>query len=290
MAIQATRNPFGIKYAIAYDRCSFKPFGLWRVIGEMNLDRSIDNVPNTGGHISGAWDSEFGQPENSIALTVRELPFFAFTVLEGATTNEIVPEATGSVGALTNKQGTSVFDATTGIDSIAAKVGVEQNIKAIRYIFVATGPATVDIHLHGDGTPFETIEGVVASNITVPSTGGTVDVDSLGITITGGSGTIAFVTDDTASSDTRPIHQGFGITPVGSEGDTPTSFGLLGVYPKKSDGMQFWIDFPNVVGSGLPIGATTREWSESSITLTPLIDTATDRLYTFFSKLPDVIC
>lgn len=290
MTIEATRNAFGIKYAIAYDRCSFKPNGIWRVIGNLNLVRSIENVANVGGHIGGAWDSEFGQPENSLELTVRELPFFAFSVLEGAATDEIAAEATGSVGALTNKQGTSVFDPTTGIASIAAKVGVEQNIKAIRYIFVATGADTVDIHLHGDGTPFETIEGVVASNITVPGTGGTVDVDSLGITITGGSGAIAFVTDDTAAADTRPIHQGFGITPVGAEGDTPTSFGLLGVFPKKADGMQFWMDFPNVIGSGLPIGGTTREWSESSVTLTPLIDQATDRLYTYFSKLPDVTC
>lgn len=290
MAIEKVRDFFGVKYLIPYNTLSFKPFGVFRVIQEFAFERAIDLVDLNGGHVSGAWDTEPGQPDNSITATLREYPFFAFEVLEGATTTETAAEATGFVGTIANKLGTSVFDATTGIASVAAKAGEEANIKGIRYVFVATGAATVDIYLHGDGTPFTNISGVVAENITVPSTGGTVDVDELGITITGGSGTVGFTTDDTAAVDTRPIHNGFGTTIVGDSDVTIQQFGLIAVFPKKADGMQFWADFPKVVAQGMPFSGTTREWSEFTLNAKPLVDSKTDRVYTLFSKLNDDDC
>lgn len=286
MTIEKVRDFFGIKYLIPYDISSFKPFGVFRVIQELNFERTIDLIDLLGGHIAGAWDTEPGQPENVLTGTIREYPFFAFDILEGANTIETAAEALGNVGAIANKSGTSVVDATTGIASVAAKSSEEDNIKGIRYVFVATGADTVDIYVHGDAT-FANIQAVVVENVTVPGTGGTVDVDSLGITITGGSGAIGFVTDETATVETRPIHNGFGQTQVGQSIDVIQRFGLIAVFPKKSDGAQFFIDLPEVVAAGMPWSGISREWSEFALNAKPIVNAATDSVYTLYSKLPD---
>ncbi len=287
MAIEKVRDFFGVKFAIPYDTLTFKPFGIWRVIQEFNMERSVEFNDLLGGDIQGAWDSEAGQPENNLTGTLREYPFFSFEVMEDSITTETAGEALGSIGTIANKSGTSVFDATTGIASVAAKGGEEANIKGIRYVFVATGPATVDIYVHGSAD-FLDIDGVVAQGVIVPSTGGTVDVDVLGITITGGSGTVAFVTDDSAFLDTRPIHSGFGVTPVGSQFAKANEFGMITVFPPKSDGAQFWIDIHKIKALGMPWQAVTREWSEWTFTGKPIIDTSVDALYTLFTKKSDV--
>jgi hypothetical protein len=286
MPIEKVRDFYSIKFLIPYNMTTFKPFGVFRVIQELNFERTIDLNDLTGGHIAGAWDTEPGQPENSLTGTIREYPYFAFEILEGADTIETAVEATGNIGSVTNKNGTSVVDATTGIASVIAKSGEEDNIKGIRYVFVATGASTVDIYVHGDAT-FANIQGAVVENVTVPGTGGTVDVDSLGITITGGSGAISFTTDDTAYADTRPIHSGFGQTQVGQSIDVIQRFGLICVFPKKSDGAQFFIDLPEVVAAGMPWAGVSREWSEFALNAKPIVNSDTDSVYTLYTKLPD---
>jgi hypothetical protein len=289
MAIEKVRDFFGIRYGIFYDRCTLKPTGLFRVIGSVEFGRSVATVPLTGGHIDAAWDVETGQPENTLSMTLREYPFPAFKIFEDADTTETAAEALGNVGTIVNNGGTSVFDATTGIASVTAKAGEEANIKGVRYVFEATGANTVDIYVHGDDV-FENIQGLSVLGVVVPSTGGTVDVDELGITITGGSGTVGFTTGDTASVLTRPIHNGFGITVVGNSDATVQNTGAIFVFPKKADGAQFWIDVPSMVGKGMPWNGTSREWSEYTVEATPLYDSKTDSVYTVYSKLPDEDC
>ena len=286
MPIEKVRDFYGVKYAVPYDRATFQPYGIFRVIQEFNFARSIEFNDLTGGDIQGAWDSEPGQPENSMDGTLREYPFFAFQLMEDATTAETAAEATGNVATITNKEGTSVFDATTGIASVAAKAGFEDNIKGVRYVFVATGAATVDIYVHGSAT-FENIAGAVAVGVTIPGASGTVDVDDLGITITGGSGAIALTTGDTAFCLTRPIHNGFGITVVGSDTASANEFGMMMVLPPKSDGAQFWIDVHRIKAQGMPWQAVTRDWSEWAFTGKPVIDTDVNALYTLYTKKPD---
>ncbi len=289
MAIEKVMDFFGVKALIFYDLATFVPLGLFRVIGDFNFERTKENVLLTGGNAEGAFDAEFGQPENSIASTLREVPSWAYSALEGATITPTAAETLGFVGTATNKSGTSVVDATTGIASITAKAGSEANIRGIRYVLKATGADTVDIYVHSEG-PYDNIQARVAIGVVVPGTGGTVDVDELGITITGGSGAIAFVTDDTGSVLTRPIHAGFNVIKVGSEASVVNEFGIICITPRQASGIQFWIDIHRVKASGIPFNLTSREWSEWALTATPLIDCAEDALYTMYQKLPDVQC
>jgi hypothetical protein len=282
MAIERVKDFFVSKYAIPYNKKTLKPFGLFRAIREFNFDRSVEVVLNEGGHFSGALGAEMGQPQNSIAGSFSEVPDFTFVLMEDASVTEFT-DPLGSVGAIQNKSGTSVSDATTGIASVTAKTGEEQNIKGIRYVFVATGPNTIDIYVHGDAK-FLSVSGVVVENVVVPDTGGTLDIDELGIVVTGGSGTIAFVTDETAFVDTRPINDGFSIVKVGSESAVANEFGMTLVRPKQSTGLQFWSDIHSVMAQGLPWQGVSRDWSVWELAGTPIYDQVEDALYTNYSK------
>ncbi len=290
MPVTPTRNIWGLDIITLYDPLTRVPFGFYRVGQALTLDRAIDVVLNEGGNAQGAFGAEGGQPVNTLTWSFKETPDFSWQVLEGATPIVTPAEASGSVSGLANASGTSVFDATTGIASIAVKSAEAGNLRGIQYIFEAADASSVNIYGHTPG-PFESDQALlVAAAVPVLDSGGTTDVDSLGITITGGSGTIAMTPADTALLDVKPIHNGFSEIKVGGENVVVNQFGLLGISPRGSDGVQTWIDFPQVFAQGMPVPFQTREFAEIEVTATPLVDCITNSLYTLKQRHSDKIC
>lgn len=279
----AKKYIFGIKHAIIYDRITFIPKGIFEVIGGANFTREIEKLLLEGGHNNSPYAVEAGTPSNEISMTLREYPNFAFEEFDNAIISGNETEgATGFVDSIANKKGTSVFDATTGIASIAAKTGSEDKIPFGRLIFVAVTTTTIDVYLDGDKVdgqiPILSDLPKIASGITIPGTGGTVDIANYGITITGGSGSIALVVDDTAYAKTRPENTKVDIIKV-KEDSAVEYFGLVLTLPKNSEKEQIIIRFPKIAVSGMSFNATSREFSEYEQVMTPLYDSDEDLLY-----------
>ncbi len=287
---------FGIDLVIPYKLNSKDPYGIFRVIQELNNEKSSEGVILQGGNPGGGWANEPGEVSNPISFVLREYPDFAFTTFEeGVQTDNAAAEASGDFGTISNTLGTSVFDATTGIASIAAKVGKEANIPFGRLVFKGTAvPAEVDIYLvgtpKGEGAFINDL-GLVAQAVTIPGTGGTVDVDELGITITGGSGTVAFVEGDVAVQDVRGVNFGNVITSVGAKPNLKY-MGMFAVLPELSDGSLTYIDFHKVsIPSGIPFSGIFREWAEFTLTGEVLIDPCNgNNLYTLYRIKPEDVC
>jgi hypothetical protein len=287
---------FGIKYVIPYKLGSKDPYGIFRVMQELTVERAREGVNLTGGNPDGAWAQEAGEPANPLSLVLREYPDFAFTTFEeGTQVDNTAAEPSGNFGTIENTLGTSIFDATTGIASIAAKVGKEANIPFGRLVIKGTAVAgEVDIYLvgtpKGDGAFLNDL-GLVAQGVTIPGTGGTVDVDELGITITGGSGAIAFTDGDVAVLDVRGANFGSVITTVGSKPNVK-NMGIMAVLPELSDGSLTYIDFHKVsVPSGIPFTGIYREWAEFTLTGEVLVDPCNaNNLYTLYRIKPEDIC
>ena len=74
---------FGAKALIFYNRTSFKPVGIFRVISTVEFTREVEALPLTGGHRNGPWAVEAGEPTHSLTATLMEFPDFAFTELFG---------------------------------------------------------------------------------------------------------------------------------------------------------------------------------------------------------------
>ncbi len=270
---------FGIKAAILYDRTTGIPFGRYRVLGGSELNLTSESIDLVGGAQRYPWDSEFGAIDAEISLTIREYPNFAFEKHLGATAVENAAETGAGSSAIENKNGTSVVSATTGIASIAISTASE--VKTGIYILKAVSATTVDVYFMS--SQFDSYQNDIlkinATPITVPSSGSTVVITSHGIEITGGSGTVAFVTDDTATFDTRKINVSSDIISVGSASATYPEFGVFLAAQDSSSGRQMYIDVFRCKGVGLPLSFNSFEFAESEISIKPLYDSAKDGVF-----------
>lgn len=275
MAIEKVRDFYGIKYLIPYNLTTRKPYCVLRVIGELTFENEIEAVELKGGHTSAPWDIEYGQPSPSLKGTVREYPAELFSILEPADITENSAEASGSISNVTNYQGTSIFK-NIGIVSVTVNPSYKANLKFGEYVLVATGAQTLSLYIKGNVDAFEDIECLVASGISTTTTG-SVQISDFGITLTV-NGAPNYTVGDTMAFDVRPVNTGSTEILVGT-GTEPTSFGLICVLPRKTDGVLHYIDIFNVSGRGMPWKAVSREFSEFEPNWKPAVRASDGALY-----------
>jgi len=217
MPLTDPRSLFGIHSIAPYDRSTGEFFGILKILGDSELNFGATSVDLRGGSNKFPWANETVSLESAFSAAVKSYPDFYFEKFAGASLSTVAASATGTVDAITNKNGTSVVDATTGIASVAPKTGDEADLKFGTVIVKAVSTTTVDLFYSSDinfksrgtQTNYENdLLKITASPLTIPDTGATVDVPDYGLEITSGSGTVAMVVDDTAVFKTYPIHGG----------------------------------------------------------------------------------
>lgn len=275
---------FGVKALIFYNRTTFKPVGVFRVISSVEFAREVEQLPLTGGHHNGPYAIEAGEPTNTLTATLMQFPDFAFTELDNATSTVTTGEdSTGNVGTITNKSGTSVVNATTGIASVALTSGEAANLPVGKIVVVAASATTVDLYLLGDtasgNLPVTNELTLLEAGVTIADSGATVDIANYGVTITSGSGTVAMTTGDTAYFTVRPANSKTTQIVMPDTSDIK-ELGCILVYPKTANKHQKIIDFPKVAVAGTPFAANTREYAEFEMTATPIYDSTESALFT----------
>lgn len=294
MALSNPKSVFGIHSVALRNNTTGEYSGILRVLGESSLAFSGEVIPLNGGSNKYPWVVEDGLITAEVNLSFREYPSFLFSTLAGATVTENAAEASGNVSAVANYKGTSAVDATTGIASVTAEAGSEADMKFGQYIIKAVSATTVDVFASTnvdfqrgtDATYEDDLLKITASPLTVPDTGGTVSIPNFGVEITGGSGSVAFTTDDTAEFDVRPINSGSRTIDVGSTSSTFPEFGLLAYSKPQSDGRQFEVELYRVKAVGLPLPMTENAFSEASITGQAFLDSALDKVFTIREVTP----
>lgn len=281
---EQVKYSFGVKALIFYNRTTLKPVGAFRVISSVEFAREIEKLPLTGGHHNGPWAVEAGEPTNSLTATLMQFPDFAFTELDNATkTTTTGEDSTGHVGTITNKNGTSVVNATTGIASVALISGSSAILPVGKIVVVAASATTVDVYLLGDvasgGLPVTDELTLLASGITIADSAATVDLTAYGIRITSGSGTVALTTGHSAYFTVRPANSKT-VQITMPDSSAIKTLGCVLVYPKNSNNHQRIVDFPKVAVAGTPFAANTREFAEFELTATPLYDEDESALFT----------
>ena len=280
MALSDPRVVFGVDVFTPYNRTTGLPFGTIRVLGTSSLSLSGELVKLTGGSNRYPFAIEDGLITAELSLTVRELPDFLFELFLGKAPTANSSESAGSVTTIANKKGTSVV-AATGIASVGVKSGSEADAKFSKYVVKAVSATTVDVFALS-GTDFargadKSFENdalkITASALTITQSSA-VEVPGFGIELTGDSGVIAMVADDTAEFTVRPINdQSIDVT-FGAETDIFPEFGALIVAQKRGNGEMFEIDLFRVKGIGLPLGFEEKSWNESEITAEAFFDSA----------------
>lgn len=276
----------GIHTLTAYNITTGEPYGRARVLGSAEIKSEGELKPLNGGSSKYPWKIERGLITAEISLTLREYPSFLFQTLLGKSITENAAEASGDCSTLTSKSGALV--GTTGVATATVKSGSEADLKFGKYLVKAVSATTVDVYAYSDvdfanGTDLvyeDDLLKITSSALTI-TTSTAVTVPSIGIELTGGSGTIGMTTGDTATFEVRPINSGSREVVIGSSTETFVDFGMVLSAARQGDGTMQEVDCYKCSGSGLPINLTENEWSEFSVTLQMYRDTTRNGIYSF---------
>ncbi len=279
---------FGIHQMTFYNRASGKAYGTLEVMEGSTLSLDTELIDLFGGSNSFAWTSEQGVNTSEISVQFSEYPNWLLEILWAASVTENAAEASGSINGLANISGTSVVEAATGIDSIAVKTGKEANLKSSTYIIEATAVDEITVQMlntadqnKGDSvTVNDELEIAEATAITIPDSGGTVDIDELGWTITGGTGTVAMTIGDTAEVVVRAANSGSESIDVGGKGALYPEFGAIVVAQKSGTNEIISFNCFRVKAAGAPVGMTRATFSQADVTMKLLYDVDKDKVFT----------
>ena len=286
MALTQPRTIFGIHSVTPYNRSTGEYYGILKVLQSSSLSLSGELINLNGGSNNYPWQVENGLITSEVSLSLNEYPDFLFNLALGKNPTSISAETTGNVSTLTNKYGTSVVSATTGVATVTATSSDESDLKFGKYLIKAASSTTIDVYASTDidfarGTDTAYINDLLKINsspLTITASTGTALAD-YGLTFTGGSGTIGMTTGDTATFEVRPINTGATTLTVGSTTDTFPEFGMLIMAEKQGTGKIFEIDAWRCKLLGMPIGFTAKEFSNAEITVRMLYDSVRDGVF-----------
>lgn len=286
MSLQDPRILFGVHSISPYRRSDGLPYGILKVIGSASLALNADLEQLFGGSNKFAWAAESKTISSELSAKVKAYPGFMFELFLGASVTDNAAETAGNVGAATDKYGTSVMDAVTGIASVVVipTTGFS-DLKMGKYVIKATGAAAVKLYLLSDIDITRGADGAYVDDTLEVSgphtitTGGNTDIATHGLRITGGSGAIAFTTGDTATFEVRPVNTGSSVIVVGSSTTSLPAFGALILSQKRSTGEMFEIEAFNCVASGLPISLEENAFSQPELKLNCLYDSTQNAVF-----------
>jgi len=293
MSLSDPRIIYGVHSISPYSRADKMPYGILKVIGSANIALNADLDQLYAGSNRFAWAAESKTVSAELTAKVKAYPGFLFALFLGATVTDSTADTAGAVTTLTDAYGSSVVDAVTGIASVSVKAAQKANLKFGKYVVKALTSSTIGVYLLSDiditrGTDVvyadDTLK-LTLSTVTITSGAGT-DIDELGLTFTGGSGTIALVTGDTATFEVKPPSTKSTEVIVGKSTDTFPAFGALLLSQKRSTGEMFEIDAHNCVGGGLPINFEENDFSQPELKMTCLYDSSLNKVFTIRHLVP----
>ena len=284
---------YGIHSVTPYNRTSGLYYGMLEVLKGSTLTLSGDLVELRGGSYRYPYAVEDGNINAELAINCSEYPNFLFELFLGKAPTVVAAEATGNVSTLTNKFGTSIVSATTGIATATLKSGQAAQLKFGKYVVKCTGAAKVKVYCstnidfaRGTDVSFTTDDLECVAELTI-TTGAAVEITNTGVELTGGSGTIGMTTSDVATFEVRPLTTGSNMTAtIGATSDVFSSFGALLYSAQRGSGEMFEIDAFNVKAIGCALGAQEKAYSEWSVTGKLAYDSARGGLFSLRHIVP----
>lgn len=286
MSLSNPRTIFGVYSVTPYSRTTGEPYGTAKVVGEASLGLSGELVKLMGGASKYPWAIEDGAISSEISMKLKEYPDFLFELFLGKKPTATGADSAGACSALTNKKGSSVMSATTGIASAAVKAASKADLKFTKYLVKAASATTVDVYAMSDvdfarGTDKvmeDDLLKITASPLTVVASTA-VEIPGFGIDLTGGSGVIGMTAGDTATFDVKPPSTKSMEVTIGAPNDVFPEFGLICMAQQLSNGEMFELDIFRAKGIGLPIGFAEKAFSEAEIKVEAFYDSVKNGIF-----------
>jgi len=281
--LPASKHIFGIHSVTPYQLTDGMPYGIIKVLSGASLELTGELVKLNGGSYAYSWAVEDGYKSGTLNFKPQQYEEFMFELFLGKAPTKS-GTGSGSVTTLTNFNGTSVSDASTGIASIGVLSGSSSNLKAGKYMVKAVDATTVDLYnltdfdfSRGTDTTYvdETLK-ITSAALTVSDSGATTDVADFGLQITGGSGVVALTADDTAYFEVKPPASSDYVVKLGAASDRTPEFGAYLTTEPRGNGESFAIDCYRCRAIGMPFNFEAKNFSEAEIKSEVLYDSSED--------------
>lgn len=295
MSFGYNRVNYGIHSICPFRISDGKPYGILKVIGGGTMTLSSEFEELFGGSNKFAWAVEAKTISSEWTATVKSMPDFMFELFLGASVTTTAASATGTVGDFANVLNATVLDATTGIASVAAKSGSEEDLKDGIYIIEAVSATTVDVYALTD-IEFKKIGAtntleylnealkINSSPLTILGTSGVTEIVGLGVELTGGSGAIGMTVGDTARFSVRSAHSGLSEISIGSTSTIFPEHRQLCLSQKRANGDTFEMELHRVIGSGMPIPFEEQTFAIPELAMKLVQDPCLDEVATIRAK------
>jgi len=286
MSLSQPRILYGVHSISPYNRSTGEAYGIAKVIGQFSANFSGELQELTGGSSKFPWAVEESTISAELSLSFKEYASWMFELFLGAAPTDSGANAAGAVSGFANKYGTSVLQASTGIDAVSVIPSTgAANLKFTKYLLKAVSSTAVDVYAMSDadftrGTDvtYTTDLLKVAASQTITS-GGDTDIADLGLRLEGGSGTIGMTTGDTATFEVKPPSSRSMEVVVGASGQSFPEFGCIAMAQKRGSGELFELDVYRCKGAGLPIGLKENAYSEAEVSARALYDSDRNGVY-----------
>ena len=286
MSLSAPRQFFGVHSFTPYSRSTNLYYGTVRVLQSSSLSLQGELVEASGGSNKYPWAIEEGAMSSELALKFMQFEDFLFELFLGKAPTPYNAETAGNCTTLTNAYGT-LKQATTGVASASVKSGSEADLKFGKYVVKAVSATTVDVYFSSDldigrgnnGTMQNDALKITATALSITS-GATVAIPNHGIELTGGSGSIALVSGDTATFDVRPINSGGMTVRIGGIADQLfPEFGAIVTGQKRNTGEMVEADLFRCKAAGMPLNFNQNAWAEAEVKCKLLYDSVKDGVF-----------
>jgi hypothetical protein len=287
MSLSAPRSFFGVHSFTPYSRTTGLFYGTLKVLKGSSLSLSSEMTELSGGTSKYPWAIEEGLIKAEMSLKFAQYEDFLFELFLGKAPTALSAETSGNCSTLTNKYGTSVMHASTGIATATVKSAEKTDLKFGKYVVKAVSATTVDVYFSSDldigrgtnGSMQNDALKITASPLTVTAATA-VEIPDFGIELTGGSGIIGMTTGDTATFSVRPVNTGGMTVDIGGQADQSfAEFGAIVMAAKRSNGEMFEMDAVRCKAAGMPLNFEQNAFSEAEVKINCLYDQELDKVF-----------
>lgn len=287
------RKEFGVHSMAAVNRATGLLYGMAEIIGDVSLAFEASSVDLRGGSSLYPRATEIAEIDSTMSVNVRSFPDWILQTYMAGTVTTTAPSASlGTVSALTNKVNASVSDAVLGIATATLKTNEEANMKTGAYRLEAVSATAVDVFRT---STFQSSRGtnlfldndtgkITTSPLTIVDAGASpVEIPGTGIELTGGSGTIAFVTGDVAEFSVTPPHNGISQIDIGVPGNVFPEHELYIYGKQRSSREVVYIHCPKAVCvSGMTYNMSMSDFASTDVSIKLLLDNAQNKVATIY--------
>lgn len=284
MAFGYNRINYGIHSICPFRISDGKPYGILKVLGGGTMTLNSEFQELFGGSNKFSWAVEASQISAEWSATVKSYPDFAFELFLGAAVTTTAASASGTVGTAENIKGTLV-DAVSGIASVTAVVGKENDLKDGTYVVEAVSATTVNVYALTD-IEFKKLDATntlsyVDESLKINDTplaigdGADVEIVGLGVKLTGGT-TVAMIPGDTMRFQVASAHNGISEISIGSTSTVFPEHRQICLSQKRSNGDTFEMELYRVVASGMAIPMEEQAFSIPEMTMRLVLDSEKD--------------